>query len=198
MKRYAYIRVSSKDQNIDRQLAAIAPYGIDRKDIYCDRMSGRDFARPQYNRMIKRMRPGDLLIVKSIDRLGRNYTEILEQWRHITKEIGADIFVIDMPLLDTQKKDGDLTGVFVADLVLQILSYVAQTEREFIRQRQAEGIAVAKSKGIQFGRAPLERPVGFEDIYFQWQSGEMSLREAAQTLGVSHSTFYRWCKEMEM
>lgn len=197
MKRFAYIRVSTKDQNVDRQLVALEPYGIPREQIYCDYVSGRDFDRPSYHRMIKRMRRGDLLVVKSIDRLGRNYTEILEQWRHITKEIGADIFVIDMPLLDTQKKDGDLTGVFVADLVLQILAYVAQTEREFIRQRQKEGIAVAKSKGVQFGRPPKECPEGFEEIYIRWNSGEISLRTAAETLGVSHSTFYRWCKSME-
>ena len=140
MKQYAYIRVSSKDQNVDRQFAALEPYKIPPKQIYCDRQSGKDFERPAYQKLIRRLRKGDLLIVKSIDRLGRNYNEILEQWALITKKIGADILVLDMALLDTRERSGDLTGAFIADLVLQILAYVAQTEREFIRQRQAEGI----------------------------------------------------------
>ena len=139
MKQYAYIRVSSKDQNVDRQFAALEPYKIPPKQIYCDRQSGKDFERPAYQKLIRRLRKGDLLIVKSIDRLGRNYNEILEQWALITKKIGADILVLDMALLDTRERGGDLTGAFIADLVLQILAYVAQTEREFIRQRQAEG-----------------------------------------------------------
>jgi DNA invertase Pin-like site-specific DNA recombinase len=141
------------------------------------------------------MKKGDLLIVKSIDRLGRNYSEILNQWSYITKTLQADILVIDMPLLDTRSKEGDLTGVFVADLVLQILAYVAQTERDFIHQRQAEGIAAAKAKGVKFGRKPVELPEEFEEVCQQWREGKISSRQAATTLGISHSTFYRKCSQ---
>ena len=143
MKQYAYIRVSSKDQNIDRQISALEPFHIPENQIQCDRQSGKDFERPAYKKLIRKLQRGDLLIVKSIDRLGRNYDEILEQWALITKKIGADILVLDMSLLDTRERNGDLTGAFIADLVLQILAYVAQTEREFIHQRQAEEIGRA-------------------------------------------------------
>lgn len=149
---FGYIRVSTKDQNEARQLAALAEYQIPRSRLFIDKQSGKDFARPAYQRLLKRLKRGDVLFVKSIDRLGRNYNEILEQWRVLTKQIGADVVVIDMPLLDTRARGDDLTGTFIADLVLQILSYVAQTERENIRQRQAEGIAAAKARGVRFGR----------------------------------------------
>ena len=195
MNRFGYIRVSTKEQNIDRQMAALEPYNVPQKNLFCDYQSGKDFERPAYNKLMRRIKRGDLLIIKSIDRLGRNYSEILQQWQRITKEIGADILVIDMPLLDTQTKDGDLTGVFVADLVLQILAYVAQTERDFIHQRQAEGIAAAKAKGQKFGRHPMEIPAEFDVLYERWTSGDISLRSAAVILGVSHATFYRWCKQ---
>lgn len=197
MNKYAYIRVSTKDQHIDRQLSALIPYDIPQNHIFCDFQSGKDFSRPAYGKLMKKLKQHDLLIIKSIDRLGRNYSEILEQWRYITKKIGADILVVDMPLLDTRSKSGDLTGVFIADLVLQILAYVAQTEREFIRQRQAEGICAAKKKGVPFGRRPLLLPPEFETTYQLWKSGEHSLRSLASVLGVSHSTFYRWCKNRD-
>ena len=193
MKQYGYIRVSTREQRTDRQLAALAAYNIPKKNLYCDYQSGKDFQRPAYRRLLKRLRQGDLLIIKSIDRLGRNYAEILNQWQHITKNIQADILVIDMPLLDTREKNGNLTGVFVADLVLQILAYVAQTERDFIHQRQAEGIAAAKARGVQFGKKPKQMPAAFEQYRQRWESGEISLRAASEQLGISYSTFYRRC-----
>ena len=150
-KTYGYVRVSTKEQNEDRQLIALQEFPVLEKCIYMDKLSGKDFNRPQYQKLLKKMRPGDLLVVKSIDRLGRNYEEILLQWRMITKEKQVDVVVLDMPLLDTRKSGNDLTGTFVADLVLQILSYVAQTERENIHQRQMEGIAAARLRGVQFG-----------------------------------------------
>lgn len=194
MKQYAYIRVSSKDQNVDRQLAALEPYHLPPNQIFCDRQSGKDFERPAYQKLLRRLKKGDLLIVKSIDRLGRNYDEILEQWAVITKKIGADILVLDMTLLDTRERGGDLTGAFIADLVLQILAYVAQTEREFIRQRQAEGIAAAKAKGVRFGRRPDELPPRFEEVCRLYASGQLSVRKAAKALGMSKSSFYRKCR----
>lgn len=195
MEQFAYIRVSTKDQNVDRQLIALKPYHIPKKNIYCDYQSGKDFERPSYKKLMKRIKRGDLLIIKSIDRLGRNYNDILVQWQHITKEIGADILVLDMSLLDTREKDGNLTGTLIADLVLQILAYVAQTERDFIRQRQAEGIAAAKAKGKKFGRKPIEMPFEFEDIYREWQKGKLSAEAAAEQLRISRSTFYRRCRQ---
>ena len=153
MEKYAYIRVSTKEQSIDRQLLALEPYQIKKRNIYCDYQSGKDFDRPAYQRMIKKLKPGDLLIIKSIDRLGRNYNDILVQWQYIAKEIKADILVLDMELLDTRQKTGNLTGTLIADLVLQIFAYVVQTEREFINQRQVEGIAAAKRNGKRFGRS---------------------------------------------
>lgn len=156
-REYAYIRVSSRDQNEDRQRAAMIEYGVPDENIYLDRQSGKDFERGGYKRLIHKLRRGDTLVVKSIDRLGRNYTEILEQWRFLTKKKQAEIVVLDMPLLDT-RQSRDLTGVVIADIVLQLLSYVAETERAFIRQRQAEGIAAALARGVRFGRRPKERP----------------------------------------
>lgn len=198
MNQFGYIRVSTKEQHIDRQMAAMEPYQIPKRNLYCDYQSGKNFQRPAYQKLLKRLKKGDLLIVKSIDRLGRNYDEILSQWQYITKTICADILVIDMPLLDTRAKEGDLTGVFMADLVLQILAYVAQTERDFIRQRQAEGIAVAKAKGTKFGRKARAVPDEFEQLFLLWANGGISLRKAAAELEVSHSTFYRWCtKKLE-
>lgn len=196
MERYGYIRVSAKDQNPERQILAMREQQIKERNIYLDKMSGKSFARPQYLRMLKRVKKGDVIIVKSIDRLGRNYEEILEQWRKITKEIGADIQVIDMPLLNTNINHGDLTGVFIADLVLQILAYVAETERAFIKQRQAEGIEAAKKKGIQFGCRKKEVPEKFEKYYRLWDEGKISVRNAAEELGMSHCTFYRRCVEL--
>lgn len=187
---YAYIRVSTKEQNIDRQLAALEPYHLPSKQIFCDYQSGKDFERPQYKRLIRKLKSGDLLIVKSIDRLGRNYDEILEQWKFITKKIGADILVLDMPLLDTRSQDGDLTGALIADLVLQILAYVAQKEREFIRERQAEGIAAAKAKGVRFGRKPKDLPEGFDVVCKKRCSGEFSIAAASRALNMSKTTFY--------
>ena len=195
MERYAYIRVSTKEQNIDRQIIALEPYKIAKKNIYCDYQSGKDFDRPAYKRLIKKMREGDLLVIKSIDRLGRNYNEILVQWQNITKKTGADIVVLDMPLLDTRTRDGNLTGTLIADLALQIFAYVAQTEREFIHQRQAEGIAAAKAKGKVLGRKPIKLTEEFDELYEKWVKGEVSSRQAAEKLGISHSTFYRRCQE---
>ena len=168
---YGYVRVSTKEQNEDRQLVAMREFGVDR--IYTDKQSGKDFERPQYQRMLRKMKKDDTLVIKSIDRLGRNYEEILEQWRVITKEKGAAIVVVDMPLLDT-RKNRDLTGTLIADIVLQLLSYVAQTEREFIRQRQKEGIAAAKARGVKFGRESKTPPTEFYPMLEQWQSGTLS------------------------
>ncbi len=189
---YGYIRVSTKEQNEDRQVIALREYGVDR--IYMDKQSGKDFNRPNYQKLMQKMKSGDTLVIKSIDRLGRNYAEILEQWRIITKEKQAYIVVLDMPLLNT-KQNRDLTGTLIADIVLQLLSYVAQTERDFIRQRQAEGIAAAKEKGIKFGRAPMVRPAEYETMKAQFLEHQVSARAAAKQLGITHSTFLRWIKE---
>lgn len=191
---YGYARVSSKEQNEQRQMIALTAFGIVEKNIYMDKQSGKDFDRPRYKRLVKKLHPGDLLVIQSIDRLGRNYGEILEQWRVITKEKRVDIVVLDMPLLDTRAQGQDLTGTFIADLVLQILSYVAQTEREMIRKRQAEGIAAAKAWGVKFGRRPLPLPESYEDVRQKWESGQLSARAAAIALGVSHSTFLKWTR----
>ena len=193
-KVYGYVRVSTKEQNEDRQLIALQAFPVSERNIYMDKLSGKDFNRPQYRKLLKKFRPGDLLVIKSIDRLGRNYEEILLQWRIITKEKQVDVVVLDMPLLDTRKSGNDLTGTFVADLVLQILSYVAQTEREMIRKRQAEGIAAAKARGVKFGRRPLPLPESYEDVRQKWESGQLSARAAAIALGVSHSTFLKWTR----
>ncbi len=192
---YGYVRVSTKEQNEDRQILALSDFPISRENLYTDKVSGKDFHRPQYQRMVKKLRKGDILVVKSIDRLGRNYEEILEQWRRLTKEKGVDIVVIDMPLLDTRNKN-DLTGTLIADIVLNLLSYVAQTERENMRQRQAEGIAAARKKGVKFGRPPIPVPEAFEKVSKRWENGEISSRNAAMQLGISQNTFLRWSKKM--
>lgn len=196
MEQYAYIRVSTKDQNIDRQILALEPYKISKKNIYCDYQSGKNFERPAYQKLMKKLKEGDLLIIKSIDRLGRSYNDILIQWQYITKELKADILVLDMELLDTRKKAGSLTGTLIADLALQIFAYVAQKEREFICQRQAEGIAAAKRNGKKFGRPEKEMPVQFKKICERCKNGELSTRQAADLLGVSHTTFYRRYKKI--
>lgn len=190
-KTYGYIRVSTKEQNDDRQRIAMQEFGVLEKQIYLDKQSGKNFERPAYQRLIKKLKPGDTLVIKSIDRLGRNYNEILEQWRFITKEKRVGVVVLDMPLLDT-RQGRDLTGTLIADIVLQLLSYVAETERQFIRQRQAEGIAAAKARGVRFGRRPMVRPVEYENITQRWKNGELSARAAAAQLGVAHKTFLKW------
>ena len=192
---YGYARVSTKEQNEQRQIVALEEFGLDRKQIFTDKQSGKDFERTNYRKLVRRLKEGDTLVVKSIDRLGRNYEEILEQWRIITKDKGAAIVVLDMPLLDT-RRNRDLTGTLIADIVLQLLSYVAQTEREFIRQRQAEGIAVARAQGVRFGRPPLEKPEDFPAVQTAWQKNEISAREAARRLSVTHRTFLRWAHEL--
>ncbi len=192
MATYAYVRVSSKDQNEERQLVAVTEYGVEIPNIYVDRQSGKDFNRPAYKRLLKKLKPTDVLIIKSIDRLGRNYTEIIEQWRLITKEKQATIQVIDMPILN--QVNNDLTGQLISDIVLQLLSYVAQMEREFIKQRQAEGIAAAQKRGVKFGRPPLARSPRFDEYREKWLRGEVSSRKAARELNVAHSTFVRWSK----
>lgn len=194
MEQYAYIRVSTKEQNIARQLAALEGFSLPEKNVFIDYQSGKDFERPEYQKLIRKLKPRDLLIIKSIDRLGRNYDDILTQWKKITKEIRADILVLDMNLLDTRTKDNGLTGTLIADIVLQLLAYVAQTEREFIRQRQAEGIAAAKAMGKKLGKPPMKPPEHFDEFYELWLNKEISLRKAAEQLGVSHCTFERMCK----
>ena len=191
---YGYARISTREQNERRQLAALQDFGIENAKIYMDKQSGKDFERIQYRRLLRTLKSGDTLVVKSIDRLGRNYEEILEQWRIITKEKQAAIVVLDMPLLDT-RQTRDLTGTLIADIVLQLLSYVAQTEREFIRQRQAEGIAAARQQGIKFGRKSMERPPEYSELKKLWEQGEISARKAAEQLGITHRTFLRWAKE---
>ena len=191
---YGYIRVSTKEQNEQRQLIALSEFGIKGSHIFMDKQSGKDFARPNYQKLIRKLKSSDTIVIKSIDRLGRNYEEILEQWRIITKEKQAAVVVLDMPLLDT-RQNRDLTGTLIADIVLQLLSYVAQTEREFIRQRQAEGIAAAKQRGVKFGRRPMERPAAYLHIRQLWQRNEISAREAARQLGINHRTFLLWVNE---
>lgn len=189
---YGYARVSSKDQNEARQMIALQKFGCDR--IYLDKQSGKDFDRTAWRTLRRIIRKGDLLAVESIDRLGRNYDEIKDQWRHITKDTGANIVVLDMPLLDT-RPGKDLTGALIADIVLSLLSYVAQTEREAIRKRQAEGIAAAKARGVRFGRQRIEQPPEAERVILTYFLGGITADVAAKRLGVSASTFYRWAKE---
>ncbi len=197
MSIYGYVRVSSTDQNEDRQLVAMIDANIPQKNIYTDKQSGKDFERPQYKRLVRRLKAGDLLYILSIDRLGRNYEDIQKQWRILTKEIGIDICVIDMPLLDT-RNGKDLMGTFIADLVLQILSFVAQNERENIRKRQAQGIAAAKAKGVKFGRPETPIPENFEKIIRYWDKGKISTAEALQLCNMSESTFYRRRREYHL
>lgn len=193
---YGYVRVSSKDQNEERQILAMREFGIDDSHIYLDKQSGKDFNRPQYLRLMKRISKGDVLVIKSIDRLGRNYNEILQQWREITTEKKASIVVLDMPLLDTRQRR-DLVGTLISDIVLQLLSYVAQTEREFIKQRQAEGICAAKARGVHFGRLPSVKPHNYAMYLRKWQRGEISARAAGRELGVAHTTFLTWARKTE-
>lgn len=185
---YGYIRVSSRDQNEDRQLIALREIGVQGRNIYLDKQSGKDFNRPQYKKMLRKLKRDDLLYVKSIDRLGRNYDEILQQWRVLTKEKGIDIVVLDMPLLDT-RRGKDLMGTFLSDIVLQVLSFVAENERTNIRQRQAEGIAAAKAKGIRFGRPPKPLPANFHTVYQRWKQGQISGTAAAKECEMPLSTF---------
>lgn len=194
---YGYIRVSSTDQNEDRQVTALRGKGVPDGNIYMDKQSGKDFDRPRYKRLAGKLKPGDLLYVHSIDRLGRNYEEIQNQWRILTKEIGADICVLDMPLLDT-RQGKDLMGTFIADLVLQILSFVAQSERENIRKRQAEGIAAAKARGVVFGRPAKTAPDDFAEIVGAWESGRQTFQEALERCSMSESTFYRRLREYRL
>ena len=191
-KIYGYIRVSTKEQNEDRQLIALREFPVLVNNIYMDKLSGKDFNRPQYRKLLRKIRPGDIVVIKSIDRLGRNYEEIMLQWRIITKEKQVDVVVLDMPLLDTRKSGNDLTGTFVADLVLQILSYVAQTERENIHQRQKEGIAAAKLRGVRFGRPRKPIPEEFWQLKVDWENKKITSREAAQQLSIAQDTFLRW------
>ena len=197
MKIFGYVRVSSTDQNEDRQMIALRQVGVPDENIYMDKMSGKDFDRPQYKKMVKRMKQGDLLYVLSIDRLGRNYDEIQKQWRILTKEIGIDVCVIDMPLLDTRQSK-DLLGTFVADLVLQVLSFAAHNERDNIRKRQAEGIAAAKARGVHMGRPVVEAPPDFEEIVKAWEKKKITMEEAMKRCGMSETTFYRRRREMRL
>lgn len=190
---YAYIRFSSKEQNEDRQRIAMHEFGIDDNHIVLDKQSGKDFLRPGYIRLMKKIKPGDTLVIKSIDRLGRYYNDILEQWRILTHEKQVGIVVLDMPLLDTSKNK-DLTGKLIADIVLQLLSYVAETERSYIRQRQTEGIAAAKARGVKFGRKPKEKPPEFENLKMDWLEGKVSARNASKQLGIHYNTFIKWAK----
>lgn len=192
---FGYVRVSTREQNEARQMQAMAEQGIPAQNIYMDKQSGKDFDRPQYLRMMRRMKPGDTLFIKSIDRLGRNYNEILQQWRILSKEKGIGIVVLDMPLLDTRQSN-DLTGQFIADIVLQLLSYVAETERENIRQRQAEGIAAAKERGVRFGRPPQETLVPFEPIAELWLDGEIDTETACRQLGLNPPCFRKRARKM--
>ena len=191
---YGYVRVSSQEQNEDRQLIAMSEAGVARGNIFIDKQSGKDFERPNYKRLMKKLRPGNTLMIKSIDRLGRNYEEIQNQWRIITKEKKVDIVVIDMPLLDT-RRDKNLLGTFISDLVLQLLSFISENERATIRQRQAEGIAAAKKRGVRFGRPTKEAPPNFDELIVKWQKKEIPLNEILRQYGMSESTFYRRLRE---
>lgn len=193
---YGYIRVSSRDQSEDRQLIALKEAGVSEQNIYLDKQSGKDFNRPQYKQLLQKLKKNDLLYIKSIDRIGRNYEEILQQWRTLTKQKGIDIVVLDMPLLDT-RRGRDLMGTFLSDIVLQILSFVAENERTNIRQRQAEGIAAAKAKGVKFGRPPLPLPDNFYEIHKAWRARKITLKEAAQACHMPVGTFYGKARKLE-
>lgn len=196
-KIYGYVRVSSADQNEERQVVALREMSVLEKNIFIDKQSGKDFERPQYKKLVRKLQEGDLLYILSIDRLGRNYEEIQNQWRILTKKIGIDICVIDMPLLDT-RNGKDLMGTFIADLVLQILSFVAQSERENIRKRQAEGIAAAKARGVRFGRPELKMPEEFGKMIEKWEEKELSRKEILEQCNISQTTFYRRVKEYRL
>ena len=194
---YGYIRVSTREQNEDRQRLALSALPVPQENIFMDKQSGKDFARPQYRRLVRRLRRDDLLYIKSIDRLGRNYGEILEQWRVLTKEKGVDIAVLDMPLLDT-RRGKDLMGTFLSDIVLQVLSFVAENERVNIRQRQAEGIAAAKARGVRFGRPAVPTPENFPAVVAEWEQKRIDLPEALRRTGLSETTFYRRLRELRL
>ena len=196
MSVYGYIRVSSKDQKEDRQQIALKEVGVELQNIYVDKQSGKDFNRPQYKKMLRKLKKDDLLYIKSIDRLGRNYEEILQQWRILTKEKGVDIVVLDMPLLDT-RRGKDLMGTFLSDIVLQVLSFVAENERTNIKQRQAEGIAAAKAQGIKFGRPPLPLPDNFYEVHKAWRNKKITLKQAAEACNMPISTFYGKARKFE-
>lgn len=191
---YGYARVSARDQNLSRQIDALRTFPVSERNIYLDKASGKDFKRPGYRRLIRRIRPGDVLVVKSIDRLGRNYAEILREWRILTEDRRAAIVVLDMPLLDTRAVRGDVTGAFIADMMLQLLSYIAQIERDNTRQRQAEGIAAAQARGVRFGRPRIERPECYEEVRTLYVEGEITRAQAAERLGVCMRTFDTWMK----
>ena len=193
-KIFGYARVSSKEQNEERQIVAFKDYGIDERDIYIDKQSGKDFDREQYSILKHILKENDILVIKSIDRLGRNYNMIIDEWKDITKYIKADIVVIDMPLLDTTKNK-DLLGTFISDLILQILSYVAEQERTFIKQRQKEGISTAMNKGIKFGRPTIEKPQNYDIVVSKWKNKEIRTKEAIEQLGLKPSTFYNMVKK---
>lgn len=193
---YGYVRVSSKDQNEDRQVITMRDMQIPEENIFIDKQSGKDFNRPQYKRLIRKVKANDLICIKSIDRLGRNYGEILEQWKIITKDKGVDLYVIDMPILDT-RREKNLLGTFISDLVLTLLSYVAENERATIRQRQAEGIAAAKARGVHFGRTPKPLPVNFHEVYQKWKKKKITVKEAAEQCGMPQTTFYEKAKKYE-
>ena len=195
-KIYGYIRVSTISQSYSRQWIAMKNFGIPENCIFADKQSGKDFERPAYQELLRHLSQDDVLVIKSLDRLGRDYNEMLEKWRIITKEIGASIVVLDLPLLDTRKRyANDLTGILISDIVLQIFSYVAQTEREMNKQRTMEGIATAKARGVKFGRKPITKPDNFSEIRRAWALGKISEREAAKKLGVSRPTFHKWAKK---
>ncbi len=196
MSVYGYIRVSSKDQKEDRQQIALKEVGVELQNIYVDKQSGKDFNRPQYKKMLRKLKKDDLLYIKSIDRLGRNYEEILQQWRILTKEKGVDIVVLDMPLLDT-RRGKDLMGTFLSDIVLQVLSFVAENERTNIKQRQAEGIAAAKAQGIKFGKPPLPLPDNFYEVHKAWRSKKITLKQAAEACSMPVGTFYGKARKFE-
>ncbi len=191
---YGYIRVSTREQNEDRQLLALKELAIPKKNLFVDKQSGKDFERPQYRKMVRKLKKDDLLYIKSIDRLGRNYSEILEQWRILTKDKGIDIVVMDMPLLDT-RRGKDLMGTFLSDIVLQVLSFVAENERMSIRQRQAEGIAAAKARGVRFGRPEKKVPDDFEKLVISWKKKEITLSDVLKQCDMSEATFYRRLRE---
>lgn len=193
--RYGYARVSSREQNTNRQLVALKNAGVEGSNVFIDKQSGKDFDRPQYRKLLRKLKPGDELFVMSIDRLGRNYEEILNQWNLLTENKRVNIIVIDMPLLDTRQRIDGLTGLFLSNIVLQILSYVAQVERESIRKRQAEGIAVAKANGVQFGRKSIEKPKDFMEQVTEMQKQGLSRINIAKRFGVSRSLFYKWLRE---
>ena len=196
MSVYGYIRVSSKDQKEDRQQIALKEVGVNLQNIYVDKQSGKDFNRPKYKKMLRKLKKDDLLYIKSIDRLGRNYEEILQQWRILTKEKGVDIVVLDMPLMDT-RRGKDLMGTFLSDIVLQVLSFVAENERTNVKQRQAEGIAAAKAQGIKFGRPPLPLPDNFYEVHKAWRSKKITLKQAAEACNMPVGTFYGKARKFE-